>query len=181
MDFLQLAGRTILVMGVANRKSVAYHVAQVLREAGADMLYAVRSEARRESLKKLVGDAPIYVCDVEHQDHIDKLREDVGKDRQQLTGLVHSIAFADYSAGWQPFHATPRAAFLQAVDISCFSFIAVSNAFRDMLDPEQGSVVSISISTTRMAAENYGYMAPVKAALDSSVCFLAKSFSEFSK
>ncbi|MCB9954220.1 MAG: SDR family oxidoreductase, partial [Planctomycetaceae bacterium] len=87
MDFLQLAGRTILVMGVANRKSVAYHVAQVLREAGADMLYAVRSEARRESLKKLVGDAPIYVCDVEHQDHIDKLREDVGKDRQQLTGL----------------------------------------------------------------------------------------------
>ncbi|MCB9951156.1 MAG: SDR family oxidoreductase [Planctomycetaceae bacterium] len=181
MDFLQLAGRTILVMGVANRKSVAYHVAQVLREAGADVLYAVRSEARRESLKKLVGDAPIYVCDVEHQDHIDKLREDVGKDRQQLTGLVHSIAFADYSAGWQPFHATPRAAFLQAVDISCFSFIAVSNAFRDMLDPEQGSVVSISISTTRMAAENYGYMAPVKAALDSSVCFLAKSFSEFSK
>jgi enoyl-[acyl-carrier protein] reductase I len=50
-----------------------------------------------------------------------------------------------------------------------------------MLDPAQGSVVTISISTTRMAAENYGYMAPVKAALDSSICFLAKSFSEFSR
>ena len=75
----------------------------------------------------------------------------------------------------------PAAAFLQAVDISCFSLTALSNAFKDLLDPEQGSVVTISISTTRMAAENYGYMAPVKAALDSSICFLAKSFSNFSR
>ena len=93
---------------------------------------------------------------------------------------MHSIAFADYSAGRLPFHETPRAAFLQAVDISCYSLIAVANAFRDVLDPEHGSVVTVSISTTRMAAENYGYMAPVKAALDSSLCFLAKSFSRFS-
>jgi enoyl-[acyl-carrier protein] reductase I len=93
---------------------------------------------------------------------------------------VHTIAFADYSAGWLPFHETPRPAFLQAIDLSCFSLIAVSNAFRDLLDKEQGSIVTISISTTRMAAENYGYMAPVKAALDSSICFLAKAFSKFS-
>ena len=65
--------------------------------------------------------------------------------------------------------------------ISCFSLMALSNAFRDLLNKEQGSVVATSISTTRMAAENYGYMAPVKAALDSAVCFLAKSFSAFSK
>jgi enoyl-[acyl-carrier protein] reductase I len=91
------------------------------------------------------------------------------------------VAFADYSAGWLPFHQTPRSAFLQAVDISCFSLIALSNAFREQLDPQTGSVVTISISTTRMAAENYGYMAPVKAALDSSLCFLAKSFSQFSR
>jgi enoyl-[acyl-carrier protein] reductase I len=181
MDFLQLAGRSILIMGVANRKSVAWHVAQILQEAGADVLYAVRSTARQDSIRKLVGDAPVYVCDVEKQDQIDRLREEVGRDRKQLAGLVHSIAFADYSAGWQPFHATPRSAFLQAVDISCFSLMALSNAFRDLLDKEHGSVVTISISTTRMAAENYGYMAPVKAALDSAVCFLAKSFSEFSK
>jgi enoyl-[acyl-carrier protein] reductase I len=181
MDFLQLAGRSILIMGVANRKSVAWHVAQILKEAGADVLYAVRSSARQDSIRKLVGDAPVYVCDVEKQDQIDRLREEVGRDRKQLAGLVHSIAFADYSAGWQPFHATPRGAFLQAVDISCFSLMAMSNAFRDLLDKEQGSVVTISISTTRMAAENYGYMAPVKAALDSAVCFLAKSFSDFSK
>jgi len=181
MSFLQLTGRPILVMGVANRKSVAWKIAETLRAEGADVLYAVRSDARREQLRKLVGAAPVYVCDVERQTEIDRLRDDVARDRPQLAGIVHSIAFADYSAGWLPFHETPRAAFLQAVDISCYSLIAVANALKGLLDPERGSVVTISISTTRMAAENYGYMAPVKAALDSSVAFLAKSFSEFSR
>lgn len=181
MDFLQLAGKRILVFGVANRKSVAYQTGKVLEEAGAEVIYVVRSEARRESLARLLKDAPIYVCDVEHQQEIDQLQADISQKYDVIHGLVHSIAFADYSAGWLPFHETPRAAFLQAVDISCFSLIALSNAFKDLLDPEQGSVVTISISTTRMAAENYGYMAPVKAALDSSICFLAKSFSNFSQ
>ena len=180
-DFLQLADKTILVFGVANRKSVAYVIGQELAAAGARVVYVVRSAARRESVAKLVGSAPVFICDVEHQDQIDRLRDEVRGQFPVIHGLVHSLAFADYSAGWLPFHETPRAAFLQAVDISCYSLMAVSQAFRDVLDKEQGSVVTISISTTRMAAENYGYMAPVKAALDSAVCFLAKSFSQFSK
>lgn len=180
-DFLQLAGKSILVMGVANRKSVAWQAARVLREAGADVVYAVRTQARREQLAKLAGDARIYVCDVEKQSEIDGLRDSLAADRKSLHGLVHSIAFADYSAGWKPFHETPRSAFLQAVDVSCYSLIAVSNSLRNLLDQDHGSVVTISISTTKMAAENYGYMAPVKAALDSTVCFLAKSFSGFSR
>jgi len=180
MDFLQLKEKTILVFGVANKKSVAFHTGRLLSEAGARVLYVVRTEARRESVSKLVSPAPVYVCDVSQQDEIDRLRLAVGLTYPQLHGVVHSIAFADYSAGWLPFHETPRAAFLQAVDISCYSFIAIANAFRDLLDPEQGSLVTVSISTTRMAAENYGYMAPIKAALDSAVCFLAKSFSQFS-
>ena len=177
-DFLGLRGQPILVCGLANRKSVAWHVGQLLTEAGADVLWTVRSEARREQTKKLTGDQPVYLCDVEHQDQIDRLAKQIASDRGRLRGLVHSIAFADYSAGWNPFHKTPRSAFLQAVDISCFSLIALSNALQPQLDAEKGSVVTVSISTTRMAAENYGYMAPVKAALDSSVAFLAKSFSE---
>lgn len=179
-DFLQLAGSNVLVLGVANRKSVACHTARVLVEAGANVIFAVRSEQRRETVGKLFPDAPVYLCDVEHQEQIDQLRDEVSARHESLHGIVHSIAFADYSEGWLPFHETPRSAFLQAVDISCFSLIAVSNAMREILDPD-GSVVTISISTTRMAAENYGYMAPVKAALDSAVCFLAKSFSQFSR
>jgi enoyl-[acyl-carrier protein] reductase I len=180
-DFLQLAGKKVLVLGVANRKSVACHSARVLVEAGAKVIFAVRSEQRRETVNKLFPDAPVYLCDVEHQEQIDAMRDEISAKHGSLHGIVHSIAFADYSEGWLPFHETPRSAFLQAVDISCFSLIAVSNAMREILDKEHGSVVTISISTTKMAAENYGFMAPVKAALDSSVCFLAKSFSQFSK
>jgi len=181
MDFLQLTGKNILVIGVANRKSVAFHAARVLQEAGASLLFSVRSQSRAESVKKLFPDSPVFVCDVEHQEQIDALKASVASTTAVLHGIVHSVAFADFSEGWLPFHQTPRAAFLQAVNISCFSLIALSEVFRPMLDPETGSVVTISISTTRMAAENYGYMAPVKAALDSSLCFLAKSFSQFSK
>ena len=179
-DFLQLTGKNILVVGVANKKSVAWHTAKLLMDAGANVLFSVRSETRAESLRKLVPGNSVFVCDVESQEQIEFLRVSVGSVAESLHGIVHSVAFADYSAGWLPFHATPRSAFLQAVDISCFSLIAISNAFKDLLDPENGSIVTISISTTRMAAENYGYMAPVKAALDSAVCFLAKSFSRFS-
>jgi enoyl-[acyl-carrier protein] reductase I len=181
MDFLQLQDKTVLVFGVANRKSVAFHAGRVLSEVGARVVYVVRSEARRESVAKLVGPAPVFVCDVAHQDQIERLQTEIAKEYPVIHGLVHSIAFADYSAGWLPFHQTPRGAFLQAVDISCYSFIALANAFRPILDPQHGSCVAVSISTTRMAAENYGYMAPVKAALDSSICFLAKSFSAFSQ
>jgi len=181
-DFLDLTGRDVLVMGVANRKSVAWHVAQVLTNAGARVIYAVRSHERAETVRTLAGsDAAVICCDVERPEEIERLAEEVSRVTSQLHGIVHSIAFADYSAGWLPFHETPRPAFLQAIDVSCFSLVAVSNALRDLIDPDHGSVVSISISTTRMAAENYGFMAPVKAALDSSICFLAKSFSTFSR
>lgn len=180
MDFLQLSEKNILIFGVANKKSIAWHSAQLLEEAGANVIYSVRSEQRKESILKLKPDATVYCCDVEKQEEIDSLKENIASQDITLHGIVHSIAFADYSAGWLPFHETPRSAFLQAVDISCFSFISIANAFKDLIDPEQGSILTISISTTRMAAENYGYMAPVKAALDSSICFLAKSFSQFS-
>jgi enoyl-[acyl-carrier protein] reductase I len=185
-DFLQLSGKTILVLGVANKKSVAWHAARVLQEAGADLVYSVRSEVRRESVRKLGGDAPVLVCDVEDQSQIDRLRDEVAAIRPKLHGMLHSIAFADYagetapSEGLKPFHETSKTAFLRAVDISCFSLIALSNSLRELFEKD-ASVVTISISTTRMAAENYGFMAPVKAALNSSLAFLAKSFSTFSR
>ncbi|HVW36246.1 MAG TPA: SDR family oxidoreductase [Pirellulales bacterium] len=179
-DFLQLAGKSFLVFGVANRKSVAFHIGRVLREAEANVVYVVRSPERKESVAKLLGDAEVFVCDVEHEDQIARLRGEIGERHETFHGLVHSIAFADYEDGMRPFHETTKRAFLRSVDISCYSLIALSRAFQDLLDPD-ASVVTISISTTRMASENYGFMAPVKAALDSSLAFLAKSFSQFSR
>ncbi|MDG2408129.1 MAG: SDR family oxidoreductase [Pirellulales bacterium] len=179
MDYLDLKNKTILVFGLANRKSVAWHVGRVLREVGAEVLWVVRSEARRDEVKKLVGDAPVFVCDVENEEEIEVLERTIAQDWSRLDGLVHSIAFAEYEGGVKPFHETTKREFLRAVDISCYSLLAISRAFQKLLDTE-ASVVTISISTTRMASENYGYMAPIKAALDSSLAFLAKSFSRFS-
>ncbi|MFN3191165.1 MAG: enoyl-ACP reductase [Aureliella sp.] len=180
MSFLDLDGKRVLVFGVANKKSVAFKVAQVLEQNGAEVVYVVRSESRREQLQKLLAGKPIHICDVEHQDQIDSLASELSQSYDGFFGFVHSIAFADYSDGMHPFHETTRKQFLQAVDISCFSFVAIANAFKDQLDPA-GSAVTIGISTTRMASESYGFMAPVKAALESSLAFLTKSFSRFSE
>lgn len=179
-DFLSLAGHTVLVMGVANKKSVAYRIAMLVESAGATVIYTVRSEARRSSLAKLLDGRRVVVCDVEHQEQIDALAETLKSDGIKLAGLVHCIAFADYRDGMKPFHETNRTAFLQAINISAFSLTAVCNALKDCFAPN-ASVVTIGISTTRMASESYGYMAPIKAALESSLAFLTKSFSKFSE
>ena len=180
MSFLNLANKNILVTGVANKKSVAWHIAKTLEEEGAKVIYSVRSGERKKSLEKLLAGKKVFVCDVEKQEDIERLKIQVAQHSEVLHGLVHSIAFANYSQGWKPFHETPKKDFLQSIDISCYSLISLANAFKDFFD-QQASVVTVSISTTRMAAENYGYMAPAKAALDSTLCFLAKSFSAFSQ
>jgi len=193
MDFLQLTGKSILIFGVANRKSVAWHISRVLEEAGAKCVYVVQNDELRKNVAKLLGaDLPspfgrgaggegrIFTCDVDREDQIERLRDELARRGEKFHGLVHSLAFADYSDGIRPFHETSKKAFLQAVGISCFSLTAIANALKDLLDPD-ASVVTISISTTQMASESYGYMAPIKAALDSSLAFLAKSFSRFSR
>jgi enoyl-[acyl-carrier protein] reductase I len=179
MDFLKLAAKRIVVFGLANRKSVACAIAKVLLEAGAEVIHVVRSPARKETAEKLFPGARIFICDVENEENIARVKKEIAESvNGKIHGIVHSIAFANYGDGFKPFHETRKKDFLQAVDISCFSLMAICNHFKGLLDRD-ASVVTISISTTRMAAENYGYMAPIKAALESSLCFLAKSFSAF--
>ena len=180
MSFLNLENKNILVTGVANKKSVAWCIAKTLEEEGANVIYSVRSEDRKKSLEKLLGGKTVFVCDVEKEEQVEHLKAQVARHCKVLQGLVHSIAFANYSEGLKPFHETPKKDFLQSIDISCFSLIHLANVFKDLFD-QKASIVTVSISTTRMAAENYGYMAPAKAALDSALCFLAKSFSTFSR
>ena len=181
IDFLELSGRSVLVFGVANRKSVAYQTGRLLEQAGANVVYVVRSEARRTEVAKLLGgERRIYVCDVEFPEQIDSLRSQLGEQHEPFHGVFHSIAFGDYGEKLRPFHETTKSTFLRAIDISCYSLIALANALSEQID-KSGSVVTVSISTTEMASENYGFMAPAKAALDSTIVFLAKSFSRFSR
>jgi enoyl-[acyl-carrier protein] reductase I len=180
MDFLNLTDKKIVVFGLANRKSVACAIAKVLQEAGAEVIHVVRSSLRKETAEKIFPDSRVFVCDVESEENIARVKNEIAAAvGGMIHGIVHSIAFANYSEGFKPFHETNKKDFLQAVDISCFSLLAICKHFKELIDVN-GSVVTISISTTRMAAENYGYMAPIKAALESSLCFLAKSFSAFS-
>lgn len=176
MSFLNLQDKRFLIMGVANRKSVAWAVAQVLEAEGAEVIYSVRSPERLAGLEKLLNGRTAYLCDVEFPEQVDALAEKVGQAHGPLDGILHSIAFANYSEGFKPFHATPRKDFLQATAISAFSLVEVANAFKPHLSSE-ASVVSIGISSTDVTAENYGYMAPIKATLEAASHNLAKSFS----
>jgi enoyl-[acyl-carrier protein] reductase I len=177
MDFLQLAGKSFLVLGVANRKSVAWHIAKTLEDQGATVIYSVRSEARKKSLDGLLAGKPVFLCDVEDEGAPERLATAVAAaGHAPLHGLVHSIAFANYAEGFQPFHETKRKDFLQATAISAFSLVEVARAFKPYL-VKNASVVTIGISSLLVTPDNYGYMGPIKAALESSVRFLAKSFS----
>lgn len=176
MDVLGLQDKSIVVMGVANRRSVAWAIGTVLNELGARVIHVVQNAEIRDRNSKLLGDTPVVLCDVEDEAQVAALPAALRQHCDCVDGLVHSIAFANYSNGFSPFHETLKRDFLQAVDISCFSLVAVVNSLRELLSPS-ASVVTMSISTTRMASENYGYMGPVKAALDSAVVFLAKSLS----
>lgn len=181
MDFLGLQKKIIIVFGLANKKSVACAIARLLVEAGAEVIHVVRSEERALAARKLFPKSQVFICDVEKEANISRVRDEIAAVvAGPVAGLVHSIAFANYSEGIKPFHETLKKDFLQAMDISCFSLVAIANHFKELL-AKDASVVTISISTTKMAAENYGYMAPIKAALESSLCFLAKSFSAFSQ
>lgn len=176
-DFLNLSGKTFLVFGVANRKSVAWAIARTLEEQGATVLYSVRSEARRKSLEAALSGKPVFLCDVEQEGAAAQLATAVSAaGHRQLHGLVHSIAFANYSEGFKAFHETKRADFLQATAVSAFSLVEIANAFKLLL-VKDASVVTIGISSLQVTPDNYGYMGPIKAALESATRFLAKSFS----
>ena len=176
-DFLQISGKNFLVLGVANRKSIAWFIAKSLEEQGARVLYSVRSEARKKSLDALLAGKPVFICDVEVEGACAKLAAEIAAGGfAPLQGVVHSVAFANYSEGFKPFHGTKRKDFLQAMAISAFSLVELAQALKPHL-ARNASVVTIGISSLQVTPDNYGYMGPIKAALESSSRFLAKSFS----
>ena len=176
MNLLDLTGKVYLIFGVANRKSIAYFSGKTLENLGATVLYSVRTEARKEELSRWLNPENVFVCDVENEDQIQQLEDQISKKNYRLDGILHSLAFANFSEGFKPFYETKRQDFLQAAEISCFSLVEIARHFKPLLS-EQASVVTIGISS-QVTAVHYGYMSPIKAALESTVRFLAKSFSK---
>ena len=175
MDYFKLKGKRFLICGLGNRRSVAWAIGQSLEELGSEVIYTVRNPDRAAELGKLLGDRPFLTCDVEKESDIHRLGERVAAEFGVLDGFVHSIAYANFSQGLVPFHETKREDFLQATQISAFSLVELARTLKPVLSKE-ASVVAIGISSYVTAA-NYGYMSPVKSALEGCVRFLAKSFS----
>ena len=181
MSFLGLTGKTFLIVGFANKKSIAWSVAKTLQEEGARVIFSVRNEKRKHELEAIIEDSTVLTCEFSHQKEIEKLGHDVGTIADgKLDGVLHSIAFANYSEGLKPFHETKREDFLEAMQISSFSLIELARACKPNLSAD-ASIVTLGISSTQVTAENYGYMAPIKASLEASVRYLAKSFSHDSE
>jgi enoyl-[acyl-carrier protein] reductase I len=172
MDFLGVQGKTYYIAGVANKKSVAYFSAKTLIENGANCVFSVQHESQIEAVKKLFPDSFVFVYDVE------KDKDLKTKINTKIDGFLHSLAFANFEDGVKPFHETKREHYLQAAQISCFSLVEMTNQLKDLFT-ESASIVTISISNTK--ATSYGYLGPIKAMLDATVPFLAKSLSQDSK
>ena len=134
MDFLQLENKSIVIFGAANRKSVAWHIGRVLTEAGRDASTSCKTTTVRQNIAKLLDNPnDIYLCDVEREDEIVRLRDALACAAKCSTAWSipsHSPIIPD---GVKPFHETPKRAFLQAVDISCYSLVALGNAMKELL------------------------------------------------
>ena len=177
MSFLNVREKNYLITGVANRKSVAYHSAKLLLDKGANLIFTVQSEDHKSKVSKLFPDSLIYILDVENEKAIYDFSNELESKSIKLDGFLHSIAFANLTDP-RPFHETKLEDFQQATQISSFSLVQMANALKNIFK-DDASVVTISISDTK--ATSYGYMGPVKAMLDATVVYLAKSFSSFSR
>jgi enoyl-[acyl-carrier protein] reductase I len=178
LDFLNISGKCFLISGVANKKSIATQVTRDLLENGAKVFLSVQSEQHKEKAQKLFPDCPVLIVDVQNQRDLAGLTDYFKKQEVQLDGFLHSIAFANYAEGIKPFHETSWEDFALATQVSCHSLMAISNSLKNIFKNE-AAIVTISISNTK--ATSYGHMGPVKALLESSVGYLAKSFSAFSE
>ena len=171
---IDLKGKTYFITGVANKKSVAYFSAKALLQAGAECIFSAQNEKNLEKIGKLFPGKKAFLLDVESPEQLKELKNNIGV---ELDGFLHSIAFANFSEGPKPFHETKLKDYLQACHISSFSLVQISNELKDLLK-DNASVVTISISNT--LATSYGYLGPIKAMLETTCAYLAKSFSEFS-
>ena len=176
MNFLDIKDKSFLITGASNKKSIATFVAKTLIEQGARPIFLVQSEVHRERMERIFSDSPFYICDVDSEDSLAVFAEKFTTGHREIAGMLHCIAFANYQNP-RPFIETKSCDFLQAFNISCLSFIRLSNILRPSL-LNDASMVTLSISNTKAAA--YGYLGPIKAALDSTVAFLAQSFAKFS-
>jgi enoyl-[acyl-carrier protein] reductase I len=169
-----LEGKTALILGVANKWSLAYAIAQAFQREGAKLLLTYQSERQKSVVEELGGElgaTAIFECDVTKDDDLTRLTETV-RGHGPLDIVVHSLAFANREDLGRPFVETSRAGFLLAQDVSAYSLVAVARATAPLMTAG-GSVMTLTYLGATRVVPNYNVMGVAKAALEASVRYLA--------
>jgi enoyl-[acyl-carrier protein] reductase I len=170
-----LAGKTALILGVANKWSIAYAIGQAFRREGARVLLTYQGERQKEGVQQLgneMGADKIFNCDVTKDEEIAALVDALKADGAKLDAVVHSIAFANREDLSRPFVETSREGFALAHDVSAFSLVAISKACAPLM-AEGGSIMTLTYLGAVRVVQNYNVMGVAKAALEACVRYLA--------
>ncbi|AJY74389.1 enoyl-ACP reductase FabI [Paenibacillus beijingensis] len=176
-----LTGKNILVMGVANDRSIAWAIAQSLAAQGAKLAFTYESERVEERVRKLastIEGSVILPCNVTVDEEIDSLAAQLKEQFGVLHGFVHSIAFAKTEELEGMYVKTSRAGFALAHDISSYSLTAVAQRVYPLMT-EGGSILTMTYLGAERALTNYNVMGVAKAALEASVRYLANDLGQY--
>lgn len=175
MYSIDLTGKTGLVMGVANQRSLAWAIAQPLAQAGARLAFSYQADRLRPTLEKLTAElqSPLLLeCDVGDDAALDALFEQVGSEFGKLDYLVHALAFAPGATFERPFIHTERADWVTAMDVSAYSLVAAARGAAPLMK-DGGSIVTLTYLAAERVVPHYNMMGVAKAALEASVRYLA--------
>ncbi len=173
-----LTGKTVLVMGVANKRSIAWGIAKSCYREGARLVFTYQGDRQRDNLQELVAehmpgaDFPLVACDVTDDDGLVQAFSEIGSKVGVLHGVAHCIAFAKTDELQGQYVNTSREGYLLAQNVSAFSLVAVMHHARPLLS-EGGSVLAMTYIGGERVVENYNVMGVAKAALEHSVRYLA--------
>ena len=173
-----MAGKRGLVMGVANDHSIAWGIAKKLAEQGAEIAFTYQGEAFGKRLKPLaasVGSSLVIPCDVEDIASVDAVFERLAAEWGKIDFLVHSIGFSDKNELKGRYADTTRENFSRTMVISCFSFTEIAKRAAAMMNAG-GSMITLTYGGSTRVMPNYNVMGVAKAALESSVRYLAMDF-----
>ena len=172
-----LKGKKGLVVGVANKRSIAWGVARALSNHGAQLAFTYQGDRLKESVAELAatlpGKSPLYPCDVTRDDEIQKVFSGLGGEFGSLQFLVHAVAFAKKEDLDGRTVDTSRDGFQLALNVSSYSLIALTKAAEPLLEKEGGSVAALTYLGSEKVIPNYNVMGLAKAALESAVRYLA--------
>jgi enoyl-[acyl-carrier protein] reductase I len=171
-----LEGKTALILGVANRWSLAYAIARAFTRENAHVILTYQGDRQKQTVEELAAEikaAQVLPCDVTQDAQLDALANGLKAQGTVLNAVLHCIAFANREDLSRPFVETSRAGFALAQDVSAYSLVALARATAPLMAPSGGSITTLTYLGSTRVVENYNVMGVAKAALESSVRYLA--------